>query len=76
MDYHGSELGRTLGIALDRQQAIDRDVTIKVGVLLGLGEPPAVMPAVLGVPRSDVGVAIERIRRVSHRLGSLDSAAA
>jgi hypothetical protein len=74
VDYYGTDLAKTLGAALDEQWKLDRDLTVKVGVLLGMGESPVEAARTLRIAGADVVAAVERIKRVSHRLGALEAA--
>jgi hypothetical protein len=72
VDFFNCEVARALGQALDEQHQADRDVTVRVGVLLGLGEAPGQIPGMLGVPAGEVVAAVARIRRVGPRIEALE----
>lgn len=74
VDYYSSDLAGTLGAALDEQWKVDRDTAIKVGVLLGMGESVGEAARTLRIAGADAAAAVERIKRVSHRLGALEAA--
>lgn len=74
VDYYSSDLAGTLGAALDEQWKVDRDTTVKVGVLLGMGESLGDVARTLKIATADAQGAVERIKRVSHRLGALEAA--
>jgi hypothetical protein len=74
VDYYSTDLAGTLGAALDEQWQADRDNTIKVGVLLGMGESVVEVARTLRLGSEEVLGAVERIKRVSHRLGALEAA--
>lgn len=76
VDFFDNEVARALGAALDEQYSVDRDLTIRVGVLLGIGEAPSAIPAMLGVPAGEVVAAAARIRRAGPRVEALERQAA
>jgi hypothetical protein len=74
-DHMDSELARKLGTALDQQWAVTRLITVKVGVLFGLGHSPASVARILEINGPQIMMATELIKSSAHRMDAVDIAA-
>jgi hypothetical protein len=62
------DIAAELGAALDRQQRIDRDVAVRMGVLMSDGFSAGEAMRALSLTPRDAAAAVARIKRVEHLL--------
>lgn len=73
-DIYETDLAVNLAKALDEQWQLDRDLTIKVGVLLGDGISPSAIAEQLGHREKTIVAAVQRIVRIAPRLTIMEAA--
>lgn len=72
-DVYESDLAASLARAFDEQHEEDREISVKVGVLLGEGLAPAAVAERLGVREREVVAAMAWIKRVSWRFDMVEA---
>lgn len=67
-DEHDTDMAETLRGALDRRWAVDRETTVKFGVLMGMGYAATECARRLRIDAKEAALCFDRIRRVAHDL--------
>lgn len=73
-DLYDTDLAVNIARASDEQHDVDRDIEIKVGVMLGDGVPASTVAERLGLRDREVTEAVARIVRFTPRLTVLEAA--
>lgn len=74
-DVYESDLGVKIAKASDEQHAADRDIEVKVGVMLGEEIPASAIAVQLGLRDKEVVEAVNRIIRFTPRFTTMEAAA-
>lgn len=75
-DVYETDLGKNIALASDEQHEEDKNIEVKVGVLLGEEIPAAEVAKRLGLRDKEVTEAVQRIIRYTPRLTTLEAVAA
>lgn len=67
-DAYSSDMANTLRQILEERWPQDRETTVKVGVLMGLGIAPGKTAKMLGITEREATMAVERITVVRNKL--------
>lgn len=75
-DVYDTDLGKNIAVASDEQHAEDKDLEVKVGVMLGEEIPASEVAKRLGLRDKEVTETVQRIIRYTPRLTTLEAVAA